>query len=451
MVGEAVEGAVSGGVSRSAATKLAVLSVLYFAQGLPFGFFSQSIPVLMRQGGASLLAVSASNLLALPWVLKALWAPLFDRAGLSNPRARRWTILGLQAGSALLLLTAMGFDPAQSAVAVGILVVLSNLLSATQDIPTDATTVETLGPELRGLGNGAQVAGYRLGMVVGGGVMLAVLEDRGWAFTVGLLAVAMLVTAIPLLIAGPLARGEELGSSQGLIYPSPALREKVPASSRADEGRSTSPGSPHPPPGTAAPSPGGRRGKPELGTAGGVVYPSPENRSWLGVLVIYKLGDAFGTGSIRPMLVDFGFDLSDIGWLLGTLGSGAAVTGSLLGGVLVTRLARPLPAFALFQACGLGLWVIAAQLQTTPWVAIAVTLEHFTSGMATTALFTAMMSRCRPDRAASDYATQASTVLVAQGVAAILSGGSAELFGYTGHLMLGTVLAVIAVGVVSRR
>ncbi len=43
------------------------------------------------------------------------------------------------------------------------------------------------------------------------------------------------------------------------FFPSPAQREKVPAYPRADEGSSTSAGSPHPAPKTAPPSPGGRR------------------------------------------------------------------------------------------------------------------------------------------------------------------------------------------------
>jgi hypothetical protein len=34
--------------------KLALLTSLYLSQGLPFGFFSQAVPILMRQEGRSL-------------------------------------------------------------------------------------------------------------------------------------------------------------------------------------------------------------------------------------------------------------------------------------------------------------------------------------------------------------------------------------------------------------
>ncbi len=393
----------------STPTRLVVLTSLYVAQGLPFGFFSQCVPVLMRQSGASLLAVSASNLLALPWVLKLLWAPAFNHPRFANPRARRFSVLALQLTAVALLLLGTPLDPRAAAVPVFVLVVLSNLVSATQDIPTDAMTVEALEPGARGLGNGAQVAGYRLGMVIGGGYMLTVLDAQGWSSALGLLAGALVLTAVPLLVTGPLE---------------PAEATSTPVPDAPAEGK-------------AAP-----------------YFSAPGMASWFGVLVIYKLGTSFGTGSIRPMLVDWHYSLSDIGWMLGTLGSSAAIAGSVLGGFLTTRIARPLPTFALLQAVALSSWVLAAELHAGPWarelVTVAILAEHFTSGMATTALFTMMMNHCRPGLAASDYTTQASTVLIADGIVAIASGASAQALGYTGHLALASVVAFTAVAATFR-
>jgi len=345
----------------------------------------------------------------LPWVLKLLWAPTFNHPRFANPRARRFSVLALQLTAVALLLLGTPLDPRAAAVPVFVLVVLSNLVSATQDIPTDAMTVEALEPGARGLGNGAQVAGYRLGMVIGGGYTLTVLDAQGWSSALGLLAGALLATAVPLLVTGPLEPAE------ATIAPVPDVR----------------------PEGKAAP-----------------YFSAPGMASWFGVLVIYKLGTSFGTGSIRPMLVDWHYSLSDIGWMLGTLGSSAAIAGSVLGGFLTTRIARPLPTFALLQAVALSSWVLAAELHAGPWarelVTVAILAEHFTSGMATTALFTMMMNHCRPGLAASDYTTQASTVLIADGLVAIASGASAQALGYTGHLALASVVAFTAVAATFR-
>jgi len=68
--------------------KLLLLSSLYLAQGLPFGFFTQALPVLMREAGMSLKMISATSLLFLPWALKFLWAPLIDHVG----TRRQWIV-----------------------------------------------------------------------------------------------------------------------------------------------------------------------------------------------------------------------------------------------------------------------------------------------------------------------------------------------------------------------
>src|SRR5574343_320394 len=79
---------------------LALLSSLYAAQGLPFGFFTLALPVLMREAGWSLTAIGLLQLLALPWLLKFLWAPWVDHHG-----TRRTWLLGLQGCSVLAALT----------------------------------------------------------------------------------------------------------------------------------------------------------------------------------------------------------------------------------------------------------------------------------------------------------------------------------------------------------
>ncbi|MCH9685972.1 MAG: MFS transporter, partial [Deltaproteobacteria bacterium] len=73
--------------------KLGLLATLYFSQGLPFGFFSQALPAVMRQQGISLATIGLSTLLALPWGLKFLWAPLVDRTGdVRGGRRRAWLL-----------------------------------------------------------------------------------------------------------------------------------------------------------------------------------------------------------------------------------------------------------------------------------------------------------------------------------------------------------------------
>lgn len=383
--------------------RLFVLGALYVAQGLPFGFFNQAIPVLLRQGGASLTLVSFSSVLAVPWALKFLWAPLFDRPALRSGPGRRRSILAVQAASVALLVGVAAVDPGTALPWVMLGVFLANLLCATQDIATDGLAVDVLAESERGVANGVQVGGYRVGMVAGGGALLVALEAWGWSATVLALAGLLALASAPLLVAGPL--------------PAAAARAAPEAPSRLADW---------------------------LGTRSA--------RDWLALLLLYKAGDAFGTGVVKPMLVDQGLGLADVGWLFGTLGSVAAVVGALTGGALAGRWGarRVLPGFALLQAGAVGGWGLVAWAPTPAGWTVATVFEHLVSGMATAALFAAMMAQCRPGRSASDYTLQASVVVLAQGFAAAMSGPSAQLLGYVPHQAVGFVWALFAVGAASR-
>ncbi len=377
---------------------VAVLAGLYVSQGLPFGFFTQAVPVLLRQSGASLSAIGLTNLLALPWALKFLWAPLFDHPRWRDGAGRWRAIVGLQVAAIAVLLGAAFADPAHSVAPVLVAVFLANLLAASQDIATDALAVDALAGADRGVGNGLQVGGYRVGMVIGGGAMLALLAARGWTVALTMLAGALAVATLPLVMSGPV----------------PVRRTT-------------------PPP--AEP----------LAFAPWLARPAAVR--WLGLLLLYKTGDAFGTAIVKPMLVDLGLGLAEVGWLFGVVGSSAALAGAAAAAVVVGRvgLSRALVGFAGIQAATIGVWAAVAWFPR-PWLwTTAVAIEHFGSAMATTALFTAMMAACRPSRSAGDYTVQASTVVVAQGLAALVAGVSADALGYRGHLLLAVALALLVI------
>ena len=85
--------------SMSTSQKLGVLGGLYLSQGLPFGFFTQALPVFLREQGHSLTLVGFSSALAAPWGLKFLWAPLVDRLSRGRWGRRRSWLLPLQAAT----------------------------------------------------------------------------------------------------------------------------------------------------------------------------------------------------------------------------------------------------------------------------------------------------------------------------------------------------------------
>jgi RhtX/FptX family siderophore transporter len=388
-------------VSVSTSRKLTLLGSLYFAQGLPFGFFTQALPVLMRKSGFSLGEVGLSSLLAVPWALKFLWAPAVDRHWTPRLGRRRSWILPLQL-FAIVLLAALGISGRASSMhALMLATLLLNLVAATQDIATDGLAVDMLSSDERGLANGLQVAGYRLGMIVGGGALLIFYDRLGAPFTFGAMAALTAFSTLP------------IGFHR---------EQWRPPSTQA---------------GPSSPAPHFLR--------------RPEAARVLLVVMTYKAGEAFATGMLRPFLADVGLGLADIGWLIGTVGFISGLVGALVGGALVGRLGRrpALLTFGLIQAVAVGSYAYVAFAMPGRAVLFAICgLEHFSGGMATAALFTCMMDWCSSDTSATDYTVQASAVVVATGLASAVAGISAQHLGYWRHFSLATLLAFCALAVV---
>ena len=374
--------------------KLVLLGSLYLAQGLPYGFFTQALPVLLRERGLALPLIGLAQLLMLPWALKFLWAPLVDAVDAPKRGRRRAVIIPLQLACIAVLGTlALAATPdAMWALCVGVLLV--NVCAATQDIATDALAVETLGPEERGLGNGLQVGAYRVGMVIGGGAILWVFGRAGW--TIAFLAMAALLA----LASIPIVAYREPASA-------PVTRTK----------RALLRGS----------------------------FARPGFAAWVVVLVTYKTGEWFATAMLRTFLTDAHQSLGQIGVMVGMFGFSAGLTGALVGGIAVSRLGRrrSLIAFGVLQTLAIASMSLAVISPSTEMFYAITVAEHFTSGMATAALFTAMMDFSRPASAGTDYTVQASIVVIATGTATLLSGVSAHALGYATHFLLAAGLSAL--------
>jgi MFS family permease len=383
-------------------TTFAVLASLYIAQGLPFGFFTQAMPALLRQQGMDLSIIGLSSLLALPWALKFAWAPWVDRTTLWGKDRRRSWIISMNVGAVGCLIF-ISFWPLSWLASNGIsllfiILFFINLCSATQDIATDGMAVENLSFKSRGLGNGIQVAGYRIGMVIGGGVLLYFLSDIGWQYAMWILAGLLLLSCLPIALFKPkpiIIESREPIFKQWLTF-----------------------------------------------------IKQPGMGWWIALLLLYKAGDSFGTVMIKPMLVDQGISIENIALMVGSAGFTIGLVGALLGGWLVPILGRAwaLGLFAGLQVFAIGAyaWVPMFDLTGVELYAL-VMLEHLSGGMGTAALFTIMMDKCRTGLSATDYSLQASLQVMAAVLAAALSGFSAHLLGYEGHFLLAAGISSLAV------
>lgn len=385
--------------------RLTLLSCLYFSQGLPFGFFSQAIPPILRSYEIDLEKIGLISLIGVPWALKFLWAPYVDQFGSRRLGRHKSWILPMQACFLGLMLAIACFDPdtirGNGLYYLLFLCFLINLFAATQDIATDGLAVQSLAPAERGLGNSVQVGAYRVGMLFGGGVLLVLLDSVGWSLAFVLLASAIVLATVPVLFH----------------------REKSDFPVK------------------------GKAGAASIWTLFLHYVRQPNIARWLLVVTFYKVADSLGSAMSKPFLVDAGLDLGTIGWLSAGLGMTTSIIGAIVAGLLIPYLGRvrALLYFGLIQAAsflGYG-WLALTDTSSLTAVAWVSGVEHFTGGMATVALFTAMMDACRPQVAGTDYTIQASIQVTVGGLLHGLSGFFATWLGYALHFGLTFVLGIL--------
>ncbi|MFT4021859.1 MAG: MFS transporter, partial [Acinetobacter sp.] len=177
---------------------------LYWAQGLPVGFMTHALPVILRANGVSLTQIGGFGLLMLPWAIKFLWSPWVDRYGSSRWGHYRVWIISTQVLTiiTLILISFMSLQSLQQHWQLAIFfyaLLCMNTIGATQDIATDGLAVKQLRQHQQSWGNTFQVIGSRLGFIVGGGAVLWAMDWLKWQNTFLLLAFMVAFNTIPIL------------------------------------------------------------------------------------------------------------------------------------------------------------------------------------------------------------------------------------------------------------
>ncbi len=401
--------------------RIAFLAALYLVQGLPFGFQANALSALLRDEGVSMTHITLTTALALPWSLKALWAPFVDRHHWPALGRRRSWIVPMQlllAGSMI----AAAFAPIRpDPWPLLVLVLVMNFFAATMDIAVDGLAVDLLSEGELGAGNAAQVVGYKVGMLAGGGLLVWASErlELGWqGLFFAMSAVVLAILVITLFVdETKLVDTHATGAGSA-----PSVGEKaVHVSFRAIFGA--------------------------LREA--MTRPSAR---WLVLLLLgYKLGESLVDPVFLPLLVDQGIPRATIGLWVGTYGMAASIGGSLLGGALASRLSvdRAFVIVGSMRVLALSMpWAIAA-LRVEPagpltgsFVIAATCAEHLVSGALTTIMFAFMMQHTDRRIGATHYTLLATLEVLGKAPLAMSSGWIADTVG--AHVSFGIAVSLAA-------
>ena len=377
--------------------------VLGFASGLPLALTGLAMQAWLTMDGLDLAAIGFLTLIGIPYTFKFLWAPLLDRVDLPLLGRRRGWVVVTQVLLAVALFALADVDPKLALPLFSALGVLTAFLSASQDIVVDAYRVDVLPPRERGFGSSLFVMGYRLAMILSGGVALMwtdTVDGIGmtWPAVYRLMAVTMAglavfsALALPRLAQPPArvrdaSRGPIRQDLVGFLAVLAAVAVGVALTQRFGGvvagwllspwfGADVAKGSLQskwidllalllglavtlPLAGFAA-----RRARFQTLLAGLDAYFSqPRAWSFLAFIVFYKLTDAFQLSLLTPFLLKgMAFGPAEVGVVNKLIGLLLTVFGALLGGLVMLRLRLvwSLLVFGLLQmSSSLAFWWLA--------------------------------------------------------------------------------------------
>lgn len=382
--------------------KMFALILLGFSSGLPLLLTSKTLQAWMTTAKVDLTTIGLFSLVALPYSLKFLWAPLLDRFVPPFLGRRRGWLLVTQVALIVAIAAMSTHDPRTGLQMLAVNAFVIAFLSASQDIAVDAYRTDVLDHREMGAGASVWVMGYRIALIVTGSVAFLLADKMPWP--------KVYIALSGLLLVGV------VGS---FIAPEPKVQEAPPRT---------------------------------LGEA--VRFPFQEffQRAGMGqglavlaFIVFYKFSDSLAGNMTTPFLLQTGFTQTEIGVVLGGIGMISTIVGTLVGGSIVAKLGinRALWIFAVFQALSnFAYYGLAIVGKNSQFMTAAIVIENMGLGFVTAALIAFLMSVCNRKYSATQFALLSSLMAASRDIIVAPGGKIAESVGWPMFFII-TVLAGI--------
>ncbi len=380
--------------------RIIVTLLLGFASGLPAALSASALQAWFTVSGVSLKEIGFVGLASLPYTLKFVWAPIMDRWVPPFLGRRRGWILICQ----LLLCVFIGgmtlFSPETHPKILFFLACLIAFLSASQDIVVDAYRTDLLHPDERPMGAAMAMNGYRIAMLVSGGLTLVIADYWGWRAAYLTMAALMGAGVLTTLI-GP--------EPEGVVVPPKRIWDC-----------------------TVLPF---------------IDFLKRPQALWILLFILfYKMGDAFaGALSQIFLLREIHMTLSEIGVLAKATGFFGAIFGTLMGALMVAKLGwfRSLLLFGILQCLSNLIYMVLMWTGPNNMIAgFAIFVENFCGGMGAAAFTGLVMGLCNARFSAFQYALLSSLAVVGKVIVGPFAGMVASNYGWVSYFMMSVVLSV---------
>ena len=442
--------------------------LLGFASGLPLGLTATALQAWLTVEGLSLKSIGYFSLVALPYTFKFIWAPLMDRFEPNFAGRRRSWLMITQVGLGLCCFAMAACSPKTELAWLATASVAMAFFSASQDIVFDAYRSDLLDASERGSGSAIMVLGYRLAMLVSGGLALILADQTlGWPNTYRSLGVVFFAfVVVTWLMPKPTEitpiKSEASIEIKGFFamllvgatiaimvlgWPLLGWSGLIPAEIKAGKWSSLAADTLTIVAAFVA----------AIFTARKIGFPSfvtpldafmAQRRAVLLLLLVvfYKLGDAFAASLSTTFLVrGVGFTVSEVGAVNKVSGLIATIVGALVGGLIMTRISlfRALMIFGVLQAfSNLSYWFLSVTDKNLGTMMGAIWFENVCGGMGSTAFVALMMTLTDKRFSAAQFALLSALAAVGRVYVGPTSGVLVEAFGWPQFFIITVITAI---------
>ena len=386
--------------------KMLITLGMGFVSGVPLLLTITLLQAWLTDEGVSKSTIGLFALVGVPYSLKFLWAPIFDRYVISKLGRRRGWILITQV---LLIFSIIGLgmtNPAMNAANVALLAIFVTFFSASQDIVIDAYRRESLSDNEQVLGASSYVLGYRIGMLSAGAGGLILADLMSYQFVYLIMALVMIGGVLITLIAD-----EPVNFSEPSTFLDAVRNPFVEFFKRHGD--------------------------------------SINNNISIPILILlfillYKVGDTMAHSLSTNFYLEMGYTKTEIGTIVKVFGLIATLAGAFIGGLLSIKIGlyKSLVSFGIFQAIAtLGFAVLAISTKSLMLLASVITLENLAAGMGYTAYLAFIANMTNKQFTATQFALMTAIMSLPRTLFSGSSGFLVEILGWEYYFIFCSLIA----------
>lgn len=390
--------------------KKPILIILFlgFASGIPLALILSTLKAYLVDKNVDLSKIGFFALVALPYSIKFLWAPLIDSIKIpyfSNKLGKRRSWIILTQILLIFLIILLGiFSQYSNLFYITVIAFLIAFASASQDVVIDAYRIESIKEENQAIAASMYIYGYYSGMLVSGALALILSDKVSWDLVYYFVASAMIIGVICALIAD-----ENITITKKTNFNLINWFKECVVSPLKDF----------------------------------TIRPR-----WYIIflfIISFKLTDAFAGNLFLPFLLEIDFSKTQIATIIKTFGLFATLFGALVGGILVKNigLAKSMwLAISLQIVSNFGFYYLSLIGYDVPTLYVVIFIENLSGGIGNVIFVAYLSSLCNIKFTATQYALLASLASVSRSFLSSPAGIFANYFGWSNFFLLSIILGI---------